>query len=93
MNVGKISIKPTARFELAGPNVSFDRSHIVQQWIVGEDMRLQIEIGGDRQTVNLTILARLDDARDKYFGRYVLTLSRPGATKELKGRIKECEAG
>jgi hypothetical protein len=93
VNVGKISIKPAARLELAGPDISFDRSHIVQQWIAGDDLRLQIEVGGNLQTINLIIVARLDAAKDKYFGNYVLTLARAGATKELKGRIKECEAG
>jgi hypothetical protein len=93
VNAGRFSIKPAARSELAGPDVSFDQTNIVQQWILGDDMRLQIEVGGNLQTINLTIMARFDKRKDKYFGNYVLTLGSGGKSKILKGRIKECEAG
>jgi hypothetical protein len=92
---GTIEIKPAAAVKLASPRITFDLTHIVQQWSLGGDMRLQIEVGdaAAKQNVNLVILARLDDKTDKYSGRYILKITRAGETKELKGRIKECEAG
>ncbi|MBI3704958.1 MAG: hypothetical protein HY244_14190, partial [Rhizobiales bacterium] len=59
------------------------------------DMRLQIEIGNAeaKQSVNLVILARLDAKTEKYYGRYLLKIWRDGKATELKGRIKDCEAG
>jgi len=93
VQVGTIAIKPsTAR---AATQLTFDRTHIVQQWDLDDDMRLQIEVGDEKSkaTVNLVIFARLNKATDKYSGRYVLKIARAGKTQELKGRIKECEAG
>jgi hypothetical protein len=56
---------------------------------------LQIEVGDEsaKQSVHLVILARLNSKAEKFFGRYVLRVSRDGKTNELKGRIKECVAG
>ena len=95
VHVGTMRIKPAANVKLVSPQLSFDHSHIVQQWSLDSDMRLQIEIGdaAAKQNVNLVILARLDEKTEKYGGRYILKLTRAGETKELKGRIKECEAG
>jgi hypothetical protein len=95
VQVGKIQIKPGAAVMLPSPQITFDRSHIVQQWFVGDDLRLQIEIGDDasREIVNLVIVARLNTEKDKYFGRYLLKISRSGESNDLKGRIKACEAG
>ena len=94
VNVGDIEIKPAA-MTLASPHITFDRTHIVQQWDFGGDLRLQIETGDEsaKQNVNLIVIARLNGKTDKYSGRYVLRVSRDGKTKELKGRIKECVAG
>ena len=95
MQVGQIQIKPAAAVKLASPQITFDRTHIIQQWDLDDDMRLQIEIGDDaaKENVNLVIFARLDTKTEKYSGRYILKITRAGATKELKGRIKQCEAG
>lgn len=95
VQVGKILIKPVAAVKLATPQLKFDHTHIIQQWSLGDEMRLQIEVADEksRQNVNLVIFARLDKSKDKYSGRYVLKVTRAGETKELKGRIKECEAG
>jgi hypothetical protein len=95
VQVGKFRIKPAAAVKLLSPQISFDRTHIIQQWSLDDEMRLQIEVGDDasRENVNLVIFARHDQRRDKYSGRYVLKITRAGNTKELKGRIKECEAG
>jgi hypothetical protein len=94
VNVGTIEIKP-ATMTLTTPHIAFDRTHIVQQWVVGNELRLQVEAGDDaaKQNVNLVIVARLNTETDKYSGRYVLRVSHAGATKEIKGRIKECVAG
>lgn len=91
---GTIEIKPAA-IKLTSPRITFDRTHIVQQWSLGGDMRLQIEVGDAeaKQNVNLVILARLNEKTDKYSGRYVLKITRAGITKQLNGRIKQCEAG
>ncbi len=95
VQVGKIEIKPAAAVKLLSPQITFDRTHIVQQWLIGEELCLKIEAGDDaaRQTVNLVIVARLNEKQDKYFGRYILNITRPGESRELKGRIKACEAG
>jgi len=92
---GTIEIKPAANVNLVSPQITFDHSHIVQQWSLDSDMRLQIEVGDaeTKQNVNLVILARLDDKTEKYRGRYILKITRAGVTKELNGRVKECEAG
>ena len=94
IQVGTIAIKPAA-MTLAVPTIAFDRTHLLQQWIQDGDLRLQIEVSDDaaKQNVHLVILARLDSKTEKFFGRYVLRVSRDGKTKELKGRIKECQAG
>jgi hypothetical protein len=94
VHVGTIEIKPAA-MTLALPHITFDRTHIVQQWDFGDDLRLQIESRDEtaKQNVNLVIMARLNSKTDKYSGRYVLRVSRDGKTKELKGRIKECMVG
>lgn len=94
VHVGGIEIKPAA-MTLAAPTITFDRTHLLQQWIQDGDLRLQIEVSDDaaKQNVHLVILARLDAKTEKYFDRYVLRVSRDGKTKELKGRIKECQAG
>ena len=91
---GDIEIKPAA-MKLAKPKLAFEMKHIVQQWTLGDDLRLQVEIGDEtaREAVNVAIVARLDKAKEKYLGRYVLKVSRSGESKELKGRIKECIAG
>jgi len=94
IHVGSIAVKPAA-MKLAVPTMTFDRSHLLQQWIQGGDLRLQIEVGDDsaKQNVHLVILARLNVKTEKFFGRCVLRISRDGKTNELKGRIKECVAG
>ena len=95
MQDGTIEIKPVAAVKLTSPRITFDLTHIVQQWSLGDDMRLQIEVGdaAAKQNVNLVILARLDEKTDKYRGRYILKITRAGVAKELSGRIKQCEAG
>lgn len=94
VQIGKISIKPAAA-QLTTPQLTFDRSNILQQWDYDGDMRLQIEAGNDRakEYINLVIVARLNEKTDQYGGRYVLKVTYAGGTKELKGRIKECVAG
>jgi len=89
VQVGEIEIKAGKR------KFTFDLTHIVQQWSLGGDMRLQIEIGDieAKQNINLVILARLNEKTEKYSGQYVLKIAIAGKTKELKGHIKECEAG
>ncbi len=92
--VGAIEIKPAAMM-LAVPAMKFERINLLQQWIQDGDLRLHIEVSDDaaQQNVTLVILARLDRKTEKFFGRYVLRVSRDGKTKELKGSIKECVAG
>ena len=94
MQVGKIEIWPAA-VKLRAPQATFDRTHIVQQCLLGDDMRLQVEVSDNlaKETINQVIAARLDATTDKYLGLYVVGVSRAGETKELKGRIKGCEAG
>lgn len=95
VQVGRIAIKPAAKVNLVSPQLNFDHSHIVQQWSLDGDMRLQIEVGNAeaKQNVDLVILARLDKKTEKYYGRYLLKILRDGKTTELKGRIKNCQAG
>ncbi|MBI3705186.1 MAG: hypothetical protein HY244_15410 [Rhizobiales bacterium] len=92
---GTIEIKPAANVKLVPPQLTFDRTHIVQQWLLDRDLRLQIEIDNAeaKQSINLVILARLNRKTEKYAGQYVLKIAIAGKTKELKGRIKDCEAG
>ena len=94
VQVGSIAIKPAAA-KLAVPDITFDRSHIVQQWSLGGDFRLQVEVSDStlQQNVNVVIFARLNTNTDKYAGRYVLKIWRDGKISEFKGRIKECEIG
>ena len=92
---GTLEFKPAAKVDLVSPQLTFDRTHIVQQWLLDSDMRLQIVIDDaeTKQSVNLVILARLAAKTEKYFGRYLLKIWRDGKATELKGRIKDCEAG
>ena len=73
-----------------------NREHIAQQWIVGDDLRLQVVIESEDPNGNsfdLRIVARLDKKREKYSGDYVLTMIGSGAEREFKGKIKSCTAG
>jgi hypothetical protein len=94
VQVGTIAIKPKAA-KLTAPQLTFDRPHIVQQWDLDGDLRLQIVVTDEtsKENVSLVIYARLNKATDKHYGRYVLKITRANVTKELKGRIKECEVG
>jgi hypothetical protein len=94
VQVGSIEIKPAAA-KLQSPQITFDSPQIIQQWILGNEMRLQVEVTDEaaKENVDLAIFAQLNVRQSKYFGRYVLKISRPAGTKELNGRIKECEAG
>jgi len=94
VNVGIIDIKPAA-ITLTAPHITFDRTHIVQQWILGDELQLQVETGdaAAKQNVTLLIVARLNRKTDKFSGRYVLKVYGASETKEFKGRIKECVAG
>jgi hypothetical protein len=91
---GTIQINPAAG-KLAMRQFTFDRTHIVQQWSFGGDMRLQIEVGDEaaKEYLNLVILARLDEKTEKYGGRYILRIIRAGVSKVLNGRIRDCESG
>lgn len=95
VNVGTIAIKPAGGITTSAPEIAFDRTHITQQWLYGDDLRLHFEINDEkaRELIELVIQARLDKKREKYAGGYVLKVSRDGKSKELKGRIKECVAG
>ena len=94
VHVGTIAIKPAAG-RLASPQMTFDRTHIVQQWILGSDLRLQIEVtdAAAKETVNLVISARLDSKHETYRGGYLLKIARGGKPTQFKGRIKDCVAG
>jgi hypothetical protein len=94
INVGTIEIRPAA-MTLVAPGMSFDRAHLLQQWIQNGDLRLQIEVSDDKadQNVNLVIIARIDPKMEKYRGTYILRVTRDGKSNERKGRIKECVAG
>ena len=65
---------------MTAPQLTFDRSNILQQWDYDGDMRLQLEAGDDasKEYVNLVIVARLNEKTDKYSGRYVLKITHPG---------------
>ncbi|MEI7805520.1 MAG: hypothetical protein WCI56_09345 [Hyphomicrobiales bacterium] len=94
VQVGAIEIKPAAA-KLKTPQITFDRPQIIQQWMLGQEMRLQVEVTDEaaNENVDLVIFTQFNERQSKYFGRYVLKISSAGKTKELKGRIKECEAG
>jgi hypothetical protein len=95
VQVGKLKIKEAAAVKLQSPKITFDRSHIIQQWDLSDDLRLQIEVNDDaaHESVNLVILANRFKSRDKYSGRYVLKILAGGETKKFNGRIRQCEAG
>ena len=91
VNGGTLQVKPGK-----GPEVPVSMEHIAQQWIIDDDLRLQIKIEPDDPNGNsydLRILARYDKKRDKYFGSYVLTMFGSGTEREFKGTIKSCLAG
>ncbi len=90
---GSITIKPDLK--LAKPKVEVKLDNLMQQWLFGGELRLQIETYDEaaHESITLTITAALDRTKEKYFGRYVLTASRGNDSKVFKGRIKECEAG
>ena len=74
-----------------------DREHIAQQWIVGDDLRLQVVIESkdpNGNSFDLRIVAKSDKKReDTYVGDYVLTMIGSGAEREFKGKIKSCTIG
>jgi hypothetical protein len=92
---GIITVKPAAGLKLGSPQVKFGFEQIVQQWMLDSEMRLQIEVNDDtaRVSLNLVIVGSLNRRQEKYFGRYVLTVTQNGEPKAFKGRIKECIAG
>ena len=92
MNGGSFLLKPAKMKAL-----DLKREHIAQQWIVGDDLRLQIVIESEDpngDSFDLRIVAKRDKKReDKYPGDYVLTMIGSGAEREYKGKIKSCSVG
>jgi hypothetical protein len=95
VQTGKIKIKAAAGPKLQTAAIAFDSSHIIQQWDLGDELRLQVEVTDDatKQTINLVILSRHARSRDKYSGSYILKVTADGETKKFSGRIRQCEAG
>ncbi len=95
VNVGSITLKPAIGIKLASPELTFDRTHISQQWLYDGELKLDIETYDEKthESVVLIILAKLDKKTEKFAGTYVLRLARDQMSKEVKGRIKECLAG
>jgi hypothetical protein len=91
VNGGSFILKPAKMKPL-----QIKREHIAQQWIVDDDLRLQVVIESEDPNGNsfdLRIVARLDKKRDTYSGNYVLTMIGSGAEREFKGKIKSCGIG
>ena len=79
-----------------GKSVAVNREHIVQQWILGDDLRLQLAIDGENDSdmsYELVIAARFSKKTESYAGGYVLRLIGSGAEREYKGAIKSCTIG
>lgn len=94
VNQASLRLKPSK-----STAVAVTREHIVQQWIVGDDFRLQVVIESEDpngDSFDLRIVARLNRSKyvvnyvPTYFGDYTLTLIGSGAEREFKGRIKRC---
>lgn len=72
-------------------------AHLIQQWLFDKELRLGVQTAEKNDaTVYLAIIARQvkgNDEGDRYRVRYVLKLQGPKGTLELRGRIKDCEAG
>ena len=86
----------TFRLKAAKASIRVTREHIAQQWIMDDDLRLQIVIeskdpNGD--SFDLAIVARADSTHEKYTGTYVLTMIGSGAERKFKGRIRSCTIG
>lgn len=95
VNVGSITLKPAIGIKLASPELTFDRTHISQQWFYQGDLKLDIETYDEKthESVVLIIQAKHDKKTEKFAGTYILRIERDQASKEFKGRIKECVAG
>ena len=74
--------------------VTFDKSHIIQQWSFADELRIEIVVDDPARqwAVDLVILAK-QDRTDAYRGRYLLDVAYPGGRRTLRGRIARCEAG
>lgn len=77
--------------------LTLEPAHLAQQWAFEKELRLGLTAETKQDvTVYLAIIAqrtKSSDLGDRYQGRYVLKLTGPKGTSELKGSLKGCEAG
>ncbi len=92
---GSITVKQTR--ERAEITASPATPQLVQQWAFEKELRIGIQATAPNDiSLYLAIVAqrtKSGDEGDRYAGRYVLKVSDARGTFELKGRIKDCEAG
>lgn len=71
-------------------------SHLAQHWAFEKELSIGLQTDEKSGvSVFLAIITRRtnSDVSDRYAGRYVLKVNGPKGTRELKGRIKSCDAG
>jgi hypothetical protein len=90
-----ITLKKTReRAEIASSPETFQ---LVQQWAFEKELRIGIQATAPNDvSLYLAIVAqrtKSGDEGDRYAGRYLLKVRDAKGTSEIKGRIKDCEAG
>lgn len=95
ITAGAIKLKPVRG---AGDGIEFpvEGEHLIQQWAHGNELRLGIQTAEVKgMSVYLAIIAQKTKSGDgdSYRGRYMLKVQGNQTTRELKGRIRGCEAG
>jgi hypothetical protein len=92
ISTGTIRLK--SRPQALPEEIAFDKSHIIQQWSFGDELRIEVFVHGPtgQWVLDLAILAQRN-RNDAYRGRYLLDVSYAGGRRTLRGRIARCEAG
>jgi hypothetical protein len=79
---------------MAGQTFKIEDEHLIQQWFLNRELRVAIGIDDKDGSLLLTIAGQLNRDRERYSGRYQLTVSFPhGSTWTATGPIKSCSGG
>lgn len=76
---------------IAGRAFKIEEDHLIQQWFLNRELRIAINIDDKDGSLLLAITGQLNRDRERYSGRYHLTVSFPhSSTWTATGQIKGC---
>lgn len=89
----RLTLKSRA-LAVAGQTFKIEPEHIIQQWFLQRELRIAINIDDNNGSLLLAVTGQLDRNRERYSGRYHLSVSFPhNSTWTATGQIKSCSGG